>query len=254
MKTSARRPRTATINLSDFMRIQKEIIPSKNALIERKNYDEKLKIASRGHILNFPDSNVKNFNEKQKEKFLRDEMRRRKIDEIEKEYQEKEKNLVNMKAKKMNFENKDDIKSFHSQLLVSDCLNERRFQEDIKRQKKEMEDNINKRYYEMEIEKMREYDKNEELKKKKEEMKKKERMKIIDDQIKEMKYKRIEEDQEKKVEGILMKEEIKKNLEEDKKREEEIRKNQKFQMEEFIKANEAIQKKKGKNRERKRRR
>ena len=105
MKTSSRRPRTATINLSDFMRIQKEIIPSKNALIERKNYDEKLKIASRGHILNFPDSNVKNFNEKQKEKFLRDEMRRRKIDEIEKEYQEREKNLVNMKAKKMNFEN-----------------------------------------------------------------------------------------------------------------------------------------------------
>ena len=100
MKTSARRPRTATINLSDFMRIQKEIIPSKNALIERKNYDEKLKTASRGHILNFPDSNVKNFNEKQKEKFLRDEMRRRKIDEIEKEYQEKEKNLVNMRAKK----------------------------------------------------------------------------------------------------------------------------------------------------------
>jgi hypothetical protein len=166
MKTSTRRPRTATINLSDFMRIQNEIIPSKNAIVERKNYDEKLKTASRGHILNFPDSNMKNFNEKQKEKFLRDEMRKRKIDEIEKEYQEKEKNLVNMRAKKMNFENKDDIKSFHSQLLVSDCLNERRFQEDIKRQKKEMEDNINKRYYEMEIEKMREYDKNEELKKK----------------------------------------------------------------------------------------
>ena len=63
MKTSTRRPRTATINLSDFMRIQNEIIPSKNAIVERKNYDEKLKNASRAHILNFPDSKVKNFNE-----------------------------------------------------------------------------------------------------------------------------------------------------------------------------------------------
>ena len=244
MKTSTRRPRTATINLSDFMRIQNEIIPSKNAIVERKNYDEKLKNASRAHILNFPDSKVKNFNEKQKEKFLRDEMRKRQIDQIEKEYQQREKNLVNMRAKKINFENQDDIKSFHSQLLVSDCLNERRFQQDIKRQKKEMEDNLNKRYHEMEIEKMREYDKNEELKKQKEEMKKKERMQIIDDQIKEMKFKRLQDYQEKEVEGILMKAEIEKNLEEDKKKEEEIKKNQKFQMEEFVKANEALQQKK----------
>ena len=244
MKTSTRRPRTATINLSDFMRIQNEIIPSKNAIVERKNYDEKLKNASRAHILNFPDSKVKNFNEKQKEKFLRDEMRKRQIDQIEKEYQQREKNLVNMRAKKINFENQDDIKSFHSQLLVSDCLNERRFQQDIKRQKKEMEDNLNKRYHEMEIEKMREYDKNEELKKQKEEMKKKERMQIIDDQIKEMKFKRLQDYQEKEVEGVLMKAEIEKNLEEDKKKEEEIKKNQKFQMEEFIKANEALQQKK----------
>ena len=244
MKTSFRRPRTATINLSDFMRIQNEIIPSKNAIVERKNYDEKLKNASRAHILNFPDSKVKNFNEKQKEKFLRDEMRKRQIDQIEKEYQQREKNLVNMRAKKINFENQDDIKSFHSQLLVSDCLNERRFQQDIKRQKKEMEDNLNKRYHEMEIEKMREYDKNEELKKQKEEMKKKERMQIIDDQIKEMKFKRLQDYQEKEVEGVLMKAEIEKNLEEDKKKEEEIKKNQKFQMEEFIKANEALQQKK----------
>ena len=244
MKTSTRRPRTATINLSDFMRIQNEIIPSKNAIVERKNYDEKLKNASRAHILNFPDSKVKNFNEKQKEKFLRDEMRKRQIDQIEKEYQQREKNLVNMRAKKINFENQDDIKSFHSQLLVSDCLNERRFQQDIKRQKKEMEDNLNKRYHEMEIEKMREYDKNEELKKQKEEMKKKERMQIIDDQIKEMKFKRLQDYQEKEVEGVLMKAEIEKNLEEDKKKEEEIKKNQKFQMEEFVKANEALQQKK----------
>ena len=244
MKTSSRRPRTATINLSDFMRIQNEIIPSKNAAVERKNYDEKLKTASRAHILNFPDSKVKNFNEKQKEKFLRDEMRKRQIDQIEREYQQREKNLVNMRAKKINFENQDDIKSFHSQLLVSDCLNERRFQEDIKRQKKQMEDNLNKRYHEMEIEKMREYDKNEELKKQKEEMKKRERMQIIDDQIKEMKFKRLQDYQEKEVEGILMKAEIEKNLEEDKKKEEEIKKNQKFQMEEFVKANEALQQKK----------
>ena len=244
MKTSTRRPRTATINLSDFMRIQNEIIPSKNAIVERKNYDEKLKTASRAHILNFPDSKVKNFNEKQKEKFLRDEMRKRQIDQIEREYQQREKNLVNMRAKKINFENQDDIKSFHSQLLVSDCLNERRFQQDIKRQKKEMEDNLNKRYHEMEIEKMREYDKNEELKKQKEEMKKRERMQIIDDQIKEMKFKRLQDYQEKEVEGVLMKAEIEKNLEEDKKKEEEIKKNQKFQMEEFVKANEALQQKK----------
>ncbi len=244
MKTSTRRPRTATINLSDFMRIQNEIIPSKNAIVERKNYDEKLKNASRAHILNFPDSKVKNFNEKQKEKFLRDEMRKRQIDQIEREYQQREKNLVNMRAKKINFENQDDIKSFHSQLLVSDCLNERRFQQDIKRQKKEMEDNLNKRYHEMEIEKMREYDKNEELKKQKEEMKKRERMQIIDDQIKEMKFKRLQDYQEKEVEGVLMKAEIEKNLEEDKKKEEEIKKNQKFQMEEFVKANEALQQKK----------
>ena len=75
-------------------------------------------------------------------------------------------------------------------------------------------------------------------------MKKRERMQIIDDQIKEMKFKRLQDYQEKEVEGVLMKAEIEKNLEEDKKKEEEIKKNQKFQMEEFVKANEALQQKK----------
>ena len=48
MKTSARRPRTATINLSDFMRIQKEIIRGRNINQTRSiniiNYNGKEKI------------------------------------------------------------------------------------------------------------------------------------------------------------------------------------------------------------------
>jgi len=44
-----------------------------------------------------------------------------------------EKRAINDRAKKMIFQNLDDIKNFRAQMLLSDCMNERKYQQEIKR-------------------------------------------------------------------------------------------------------------------------
>ncbi len=59
-------------------------------------------------------------------------MRKRQIDEIEKEFTQNRKKAVNDRAKKILFQNQDDMKVFRSKMLPSDCMNERKFQQEIK--------------------------------------------------------------------------------------------------------------------------
>ena len=243
-----RRPRTAKvgyINLSDFRRIQNEIINEPKQT--REQYEQTLRAYNQTHLSKFPEEIKPNLKEREKEEFIQNELRRRKLDEIENEYNLKEKEMYRENAKKLNFLNQDDIKSFNSKLLTSDCLNERKFQENINKLKKETEKKINERYYQKELEQMEEFDRKENEKLKILNQKKQEQMKIINDQLQQARMKKLEEKEEKDIEGLIMQKQYEKGLEEDKKKEEEKRQHQKFLMQEFIEGNQQAQKLKQEN-------
>ena len=99
----------AMITLSDFMRIQNEIIPSNSEIESRRERDRTLKQMSQTKASNWPDSiemkKKKQF-ESHRTKFLEEELLRRKIDEEERRYQAIQNNLVVERAKKMLFDSK----------------------------------------------------------------------------------------------------------------------------------------------------
>ena len=84
------RPQSAkagVINLTDLMRIQREIIPSINEEKNRKLYEQKLKENSIAHTLRFKGdgirvdtNNLVYYYDKIKTKYIDEEMRKRKID------------------------------------------------------------------------------------------------------------------------------------------------------------------------------
>ena len=90
------RPKSAKmgfINLTDLMRIQREIIPSINEEKNRQLYNQKLKEKSEAHILNFKGEGLRvdkhslgYYNDRIKNQYINEELRKRKIDEIEKEF------------------------------------------------------------------------------------------------------------------------------------------------------------------------
>ena len=89
------------INLTDLMLIQREIIPTINKEKNRRLYDQKLKENSNAHILKFKgegprvDKNsLGYYQDKIKTKNIDEEMYKRQIDEIEKEFAKNEKKTL----------------------------------------------------------------------------------------------------------------------------------------------------------------
>ena len=160
--------KTGVINLTDLMRIQREIIPSINEEKNRRLYDQKLKENSNAHILKFKGEGLKvdknnlgYYYDKIKTKYIDEEMRKRQIDEIEKEFAQNEKKTVNDRAKKLLFQNQDDIKEFRSKMLLSDCMNERKYQQEIKNLQKATNDFIEEKYHAQDLENLAKYDQKE---------------------------------------------------------------------------------------------
>jgi hypothetical protein len=220
-----RRKRPTYITLSDFMRIQNEINPVNSEYENRKALNNKLKQLSQTKSKNWMDSiemRKKNQFELQKKRFLEDEERRRIIDLEEKKYADAKNNIIIQRAQKMLFDEQDPVKTFNMKLMYCDMLKERDYQNEIKNRKKEMNDIIEKQFFEMDKKKMEDFDKKEAEKAKIEEEKKKVRMKIIHDQLKQSKMKIIQDYQEKLVEGELIKFSMKRALEAEKKEKELI--------------------------------
>jgi hypothetical protein len=247
----AQSAKPGVINLTDLIRIQREIIPSINEERNRKLYDEKLKEKSKAHILNFKGeglrvdkSNLGYYYDKMKTNFINEEMRKRKIDEIEKEYQMNEKKTVNDRAKKILFQNQDDIKEFRSKMMLSDCMNERKYQQEIKKLKKATNDYLEEIYHAQDLENMAKYDKKEQEKLEKMQKKKQEQMKIINCQMEEAKMKRIQEFQEKEVEGFMARQDYLDGVKEDELKAEKERERKQKLKEEFIEGNEEAKKRK----------
>jgi len=240
-----RKKRPTTITYSDFLRIKNEIVPSNEEAERRKAYDERLKELSKNRAKKWPDSlemKKKYQLEFTKRKFLEEENRRRKIDEEEAKFQKIQNNMVVERAKNLLFMEQEPVKRFNATMMYSDMLKEREFQDDIKEKKKKINDIIEKKFYEMELKKMEEFDKKELEKKRLEELKRLERMKIVNEQLQESKIKRIQDYQEKIVEGELMKIAMKNALEEDKKNEERLNKLKEEQRQQFINSNIELEK------------
>ena len=231
------------ITLSDFMRIQNEINPVNSEYENRKAHNEKLKMLSQTKSKNWPDSiemRKKNQFELAKKRFLEEEERRRLLDIEEKKYYDAQNDIIIQKAKKVLFDEQDPVKTFNMKLMYCDMLKERDYQNEIKNRKKEMNDIIEKQFFEMDKKKMEDYDKKEAEKAKMEEDKKRIRMKIIHDQLQQSKIKIIQDHQEKLVEGELMKLNIKRALEAEKKEKELLEQRKKEQRKEYMEANKRL--------------
>jgi len=227
------------------MRIQNEINPINAEYENRKAYEKKLKKLSIAKSKNWKDSlemKKKNEFEMAKKRFLDDEKRRRQLDEEEKKYQDMQNDIIIQKARKQLFEEQDAVKSFNGKLLFCDVLKERDYQKEIFNRKKQINDIINKRFLENEKKRMDELDKKLEMKLILEDEKRKERMKIMKEQLQESKIKIIQDYQERLVEGRLMKINMEKALEEEKKLAELKEKRKKEAQKEYFEANERLRK------------
>ena len=150
--------------------------------------------------------------------------------------------IIIQKARKQLFEEQDAVKSFNGKLLFCDVLKERDYQKEIFNRKKQINDIINKRFLENEKKRMDELDKKLEMKLILEDEKRKERMKIMKEQLQESKIKIIQDYQERLVEGRLMKINMEKALEEEKKLAELKEKRKKEAQKEYFEANERLRK------------
>ena len=67
------RPHSSYIKMSDFIRIQNSIIPSKNNETNRKDIDASLKTQSKFHISHFPDTTKQTQKEYEEETYIQNE-------------------------------------------------------------------------------------------------------------------------------------------------------------------------------------
>lgn len=253
-KAKASATDTATISLTDFLRIQNTIVPSNKEKIEndnRKLYDEKIKKISTARMRQWPDSiemAKKNKLEERKQDFFRKEEEKRRIDEEERKFQELEKKMVIDRANKFFFEQQDAVKSFHSKLMVADTYKEREFQKEIQEYKKNVDKEIEKEWIQTRNQQLVDIDKKEQDKLEEDKSKREYRMQVVSQQLKDAKIKKIKEYQERVIEGEIIKKRAKDQVEEDKQK--EVEKLKKIDMinKEFIEANTELEKIKEKKR------
>ena len=227
--------RPSHIALSDFIRIQNSIAPMNTEIEERHAYEERLRILSKNKSKNWNDSIEKKKKmeyEMAKRRFLEEEKRKREIDEQEKKYFEARENMIIQKAKEQLFNEQDAVKSFNSKLALCDILKERDIQKEIKNRKKEINNIIEKQFFDMNKKNLEEFDKKQIEKKKIEDETRNKRMNMLNDQINEVKLKIIKNYEDNLIEGEIMKINMKKALEEERK-EKELREKKKKEQDEF---------------------
>ena len=215
--------RPSRIALSDFIRLQNSISPLNTEVIERQKYEDHLSMLSKNKSKNWNDSVEKKKKmeyEMAKRRFLADEERRRKIDEQERRYLEAKDNMIIQKAKEQLFNEQDAVKSFNSKLLYCDMLKEREYQRQIKMRKREINNIIEKQFFDMDKKILEEKDRIEDEKKKIEEEKRQQRMKMLDEQMREVKIRKIQEYEEDLVEGQILKMQMRRDLAQEKKEKE----------------------------------
>jgi hypothetical protein len=247
MKTITRRKddTTSVITINDFIRIRNTIIPPSQDDDDRKRHDTNIKAISGSKVKQWPDSvemAKKTQLESRKKVFFEKELEKRKIDEEERRFQELEKKVVIDRANKILFENQDPVKSLHSKLLVADVLKERDFQNEIKQRKKEMDEEVERKWQDIKEQQLYDYDLKEAMKKEEEKFKKLDQMNMINEQFQDHKVRKIKDYQDRVIEGEIIKARAKAAIEEEKKKEQDRRHKNVEQKNEFIKANAELEK------------
>ena len=126
------------------------------------------------------------------------------------------------KANKAMHDNQDQVKAFHSKMLLADVMQEREAQEELKQQKKNQEKNIDAQWHEAELEQLEEFDEKTRTKLEQTYKSKMQNAQVIKKQLHDFKIKAIKRYKEERLEGELIKRQTQSDLE--KEREKEIQK------------------------------
>lgn len=143
------------------------------------------------------------------EKFEREELERRKVDQDEAEYQAGVKQTVMNQAKRQLFERNDKVKTLHSKMLLSDVLQERDLQKEIENHKKAVKEDIEREHYEEILRQCGEYDEKEEQKTKEHKAKREHQQEVLKQQHEAFRDKHIVKLMEGRIEGEIIKQKAK---------------------------------------------
>jgi len=207
------------LSLGELNRMKGQVESIEGNFEDKKKREDELHKKSMQRMKKWPDSLEmvkKNQLESKKKKFIEEEKQRRLIDQEEVKYNEIQKKLVNENAAKLLFTEQDVVKSFKSNMLLSDILKEREFQQEIKSHKEEINKKIEAKWVEVEKEKMIAYDEKERKKHEEDIKKRQEQMSKINKQFGEHKLKKIREYQDYIVEGEIIKKNAKEAIQEEK--------------------------------------
>jgi len=115
----------STITAGEFLRIRDTIVPSYANESDAKIREAHLRNLSQTRIQNWPDSIQQAKKQRLLEKkkhYFEQEYEKRKIEEEERKFNEAQKAVVIERANKKLFDTHDQVKLFHSKMLLSDVL------------------------------------------------------------------------------------------------------------------------------------
>jgi phosphopantetheine adenylyltransferase len=133
-----------------------------------------------------------------------EEIERRKVDALEYELQVQSRTKALESANKHMHNSKDQVKAFHSKMLLCDVLQERDIQGQLKKRKQDMDRHIEEQWMDLEKQKMEEYDEKLRNKLMTEYDKKMMNSKVVKDQLYDYKMTCIKRMQEEQLEGELI--------------------------------------------------
>lgn len=201
----------ATLPMSEFNRIKASLVDKEKATTVEEDR-RKLKEASDGRTKNWSNTILALRKKKEQdkfEKFEREELERRKIDQEEAQYQAGVKKVIMDKAKRQLFERNDKVKTLHSKMLLSDALQERELQKEIDRFKKKVDEEIKNEHHQEILRQCEEYDKKEEEKAKAFRAKREHQQEVLKQQHDAFREKHIIRLMEDQIEGEIIKQKSK---------------------------------------------
>lgn len=136
------------------------------------------------------------------------QLERRKIDEEEAQIAWEKRNAAIEKANKAMHDNQDQVKAFHSKMMLCDTLQEREAQKELKKKKEEIDKHIERQWIEQEQRNLQDFDIKTQKQLEQQYKKKMENAKVIKAQLYDFKVKAIKTFKEEQLEGELIKRQV----------------------------------------------
>ncbi|CDW72209.1 UNKNOWN [Stylonychia lemnae] len=236
---------TAVVTFDDLQRIKEQcaLIPQESEMLLRQKEREELKQKSQARVKNWPNtiSAMRQKREDEKIKRLYDEeMERRKVDEIETQLQQEKRIQAIESANKKLHDNQDQVKAFHSKMLLCDVIQEREAQKELKVRKENIDKNIEHQWTELEKLQMDEYDIKLAEKLENHHNKRMDTAKVIKQQLYEFKVDHIKKLKNDRLEGKLIRKQVEDNIELERQKEFQRKLQQAKNREELNRANEEL--------------